>query len=228
MSSTHCEWIIRETHILFDFWASHWTFSYFRRSVGFSAEKVNSNCITFCYTWLADITRSKKGHLFFWPTKSFDTVPHRTLMCKLAFTSCTVNLATQLSLWKKTSVILNGETSDPVQVISRVPQGSVLGPLLFLTCIDDITSIQLSEGTNSLSMPTTCSYTRQYLRIMSMRNCKKTLTKSISGQEISNSTHPLQQEKSGLVIGAWFITDTQQKKYADHFSFNKHFKCSST
>ena len=46
-------------------------------------------------------------------------------------------------------MIVNGETSDPVQVISGVPQCSVLSPLLFLTCIyiDGITSVRLSEGT---------------------------------------------------------------------------------
>ena len=45
---------------------------------------------------------------------------------------------------RQQSVVLNGVTSDSVDVLSRLPQGSVLGPLLFIIYVNDLASLSLS------------------------------------------------------------------------------------
>ena len=73
--------------------------------------------------------------------KAFDKVDHNILLNKLknlGFDGKTLRWIQNFLEDRIQRVVVNGKLSTPHQVISGVPQGSVLGPLLFLVLIGDI------------------------------------------------------------------------------------------
>ena len=81
-----------------------------------------------------------QGHevcvVFFDIKKAFDTVPHVNLLKHLQslnFNKYLLNWVHSYLLKRKQFVGIDGSNSDSLHVLSGVPQGSVLGPLLFIT-----------------------------------------------------------------------------------------------
>ena len=128
-------------------------------------------------------------------SKAFDKVSHQRLLSKLVYNG----IGGKTNKWiksflsgQKQRVLLEGESSNDVGVLSGVPQGSVLGPCLFLFYINDLPE-SLASNVRLFADDTIV-----YLTIHSARD-----------------THTLQNDpkslRTGSGYGAWSSNPTNAK-----------------
>ena len=109
--------------------------------------------------------------------KAFDTVNHNILLRKLdhyGIRGSSLNWFKSYLNDRQQYVFLNGESSDKKKITCGVPQGSVLGPLLFLVYINDLPNIS-----KILDFYLFADDTNIYYEDDSLVNLEKTINKEL-------------------------------------------------
>ena len=104
------------------------------------------SCTTNLLHFLEILTKAvDEGHsvdvVFLDFSKAFDKVPHKKLIKKLEGLGISGKISAWIGKWldgRRQRVVIDGESSDWEDVKSGVPQGSLLGPVLFSVYLNDI------------------------------------------------------------------------------------------
>ena len=179
-------------------------------------------------------------------SKAFDRVWHEGLIYKLKCIGIKDNALKVIESFLNNRfqrVVLNGQSSDWESISAGVPQGSILGPLLFLTYINDIT---LDLDCNvKLFADDTCLFSTVTGSILSATNLNSDLEKiqqwayqwkmsfnpdlSKQAQEVIFSKKRLEVHHPNLYFDGSIVQKSSAQKHLgvildEKLSFNQHLK----
>ena len=124
-------------------------------------------------------------------SKAFDTIDHTILLKKLEIygvRGTPLKLLESYLSGREQSVSVLGETSDRLPVLYGVPQGSCLGPLLFLIYINDLTNSKLQNTSYILFADDTNIFVVARSRSEAYANANKVL-QSVNNYTLANKLH---------------------------------------
>ena len=107
--------------------------------------------VTFCDSLALSLNENIRTHVIYFDfQKAFDSVNHDIILEKLKFQygidGLLLNFFVNYLKDRTQRVVICNEVSSDSKVISGVPQGSIVGPILFVLFINDITQC-ITPGT---------------------------------------------------------------------------------